>query len=532
MTKSDDFLFRGDLAELDPYVAHLIEGESTRQARKLIMIPSESYAPQAVRQALGSVFNNVYAEGYPPLRATHESEALLSDDAYQLAYYRRYSDRRFYKGVDYIDIIEPLAGRRIAQCFANDNAPVEAIRANVQALSGSAANLAVYDTFMQAGDTLMGLDLMMGGHLTHGSRFNISGKRYQVVSYGVDEHTEQIDYEKVMALALEHQPKVIVAGFTSYSWAPDWQKFRQIADACGAILMADIAHTAGLVIGGVYPNPVGIADVTVFTTHKTLGGPRGAVILTTDDEKAIKIDNAVFPGAQGGPHPNKFAAIAVAARLAQTEQYKKLQQRTVLNAKALAEAFKERGLKVVYGGTDTHIVVVNASAVKSSTGFPLRGEIAARLLDLARIVVNKNTIPGDTRTALASGIRFGTPWVSQRGLEPEDMQSIASIVQTVLTNIRPFAYQGLIGELPRGKVELEMLNSARRKVVELSQKAGIDFTPVEGQKPDYFYLGAASSVTPDRQVFQITGFRARAFLQELCTGNLADLEVGQGLVTF
>ena len=531
MTKSDDFLFRGDLAELDPYVAHLIEGETTRQARKLIMIPSESYAPAAVRQALGSVFNNIYAEGYPPLRATHESEALLSDDAYQLAYYRRYSDRRFYKGVDYIDIIEPLAGRRIAQCFANDNAPVESIRANVQALSGSAANLAIYDAFMQAGDTLMGLDLMMGGHLTHGSEFNISGKRYKVVSYGINEQTEQIDYDQIMALALEHMPKVIVAGYTSYSWAPDWHKFRQIADACGAILMADIAHSAGLVIGGVYPNPVGIADVTVFTTHKTLGGPRGAVILTTDEDRVAKIDNAIFPGAQGGPHPNKFAAIAVAARLAQTDQYRLLQQRTVVNAKALAEAFQERGLKVVYGGTDTHIVVVNAKEVKSSTSFPLRGEIAARLLDLAGIVVNKNTIPGDTRTALASGIRFGTPWVSQRGLEPADMQAIAGIVQEVLTSIRPFAYQGLIGELPRGKLELEVLNTARRKVVGLSQKAGIDFKPVAGEKPDYFYETDVLSAQAER-VFQITGFRARAFLQELCTSNLSGLAAGQAQVTF
>lgn len=530
MTKSDDFLFRGDLAELDPYVAHLIEGEATRQVRKLIMIPSESCAPAAVRQALGSVFNNVYAEGYPPLRATHESEALLSDDAYQLAYYRRYSDRRFYKGVDYIDILEPLAGRRIAQCFANDCAPVEAIRANVQALSGSAANLAVYDTFMQAGDTLMGLDLMMGGHLTHGSEFNISGKRYKVVSYGVDAHTEQINYDQIMALALEHLPKVIVAGYTSYSWAPDWQKFRQIADACGAILMADIAHSAGLVIGGVYPNPVGTADVTVFTTHKTLGGPRGAVILTTDEDKASKIDSAIFPGAQGGPHPNKFAAIAVAARLAQTEQYRQLQQRTVANAKALAAAFSEGGLKVVYGGTDTHIVVLNASQVKSSTGFPLRGEIAARLLDLAGIVVNKNTIPGDVRTALASGIRFGTPWVSQRGLEPSDMGTIAGIVQEVLTGIKPFAYQGLIGELPRGKLELEALNSARRKVAALSRKAGSDFTPLEGEKPDYFYETGASS--KPETVLELTGFRARAFLQELCTSDLAGLAAGGAQVTY
>jgi glycine hydroxymethyltransferase len=531
MTEADDFLFRGQIEELDPYVAHLIEGEAARQARKLIMIPSESYAPQAVRQALGSVFNNVYAEGYPPLRAMHESEALLSDDAHQLAYYRRYSDRRFYKGVDFIDIIEALAARRAAQCFANENAPEDAIHANVQALSGSAANLAIYDAFMKAGDTLMGLDLFQGGHLTHGSEFNISGKRYHVVSYGVDPQTEQLNYQKIRELALEHKPKVIVAGYTSYTWAPDWAQFRQIADECGALLMADIAHTAGLVIGGVYPNPVGIADVTVFTTHKTLGGPRGAIILTTNEEKAMKVDNAIFPGSQGGPHPNKFAAIAVACRLAQTEQYKKLQERTVVNAEALSDAFTELGLKVVYGGTNTHIVVLNVRLVPSSTGFPLRGEMAARLLDLAGIVVNKNTIPGDSRTALASGIRFGTPWVSQRGMAPQDMGAIAAVVQEVLTATHPFAYQGLAGELPRGKLDLDVLNTAQRKISAIADRAGIDFKPTTGTVPDYFFEQNDPAAAGDR-IFQITGFRARPFLEEICTSRVAALGVGSARATF
>ncbi len=522
MSEYDDFLFRGDIEELDPYVAHLIEGEADRQARKLIMIPSESYAPLAVRQALGSVFQNVYAEGYPPLRATRESEALLSDDAHQLAYYRRYSDRRFYKGVDYVDIVEALAGRRVAECFATPSVPAEAIRANVQALSGSAANLAVYDTFMQAGDTLMGLDLFQGGHLTHGSEFNISGKRYKVVSYGVDPKTEKLDYDQIMELALKYRPRVIVAGYTSYSWAPDWARFRQIADAAGALLMADIAHTAGLVIGGVYPTPIGIADVVVFTTHKTLGGPRGAVILTTDEDKASLIDMAVFPGAQGGPHVNKFAAIAVACKLARAEQFKQLQVRTVENARALADAFQARGLKLVYGGTDTHIVLVNVSAVKSRAGFPLRGEMAARLLDLAGIVVNKNTIPGDTKTALASGIRFGTPWVSQRGLAAEDMGAIADVVHHVLTGIQPFAYQGLAGELPRGKIDVDVLEAAKKHVAALADKAGIDF-----DREASLVTRHSSLVT-----LEIRGWRARPFVQEICTSNLAGLEAGQTTRTF
>ena len=547
----DDLLFRGDISELAPYVAHLVDREAERQARKLIMIPSESYAPLAVRQALGSVFQNIYAEGYPPLRATRDPEALLMDDAHQLVYYRRYADRRFYKGVDYVDIVEALAGRRVAQCFAlrqalrqcpersvgqddaNERVPAEAIFVNVQALSGSAANLAVYDTFMEAGDTLMGLDLFQGGHLTHGSEFNISGKRYHVVSYGVDPKTERLDYDQIMALALEHKPKLIVAGYTSYSWAPDWHKFREIADAVGALLMADIAHTAGLVIGGVYPNPVGMADVTVFTTHKTLGGPRGAVILTTDEDKANMIDMAVFPGAQGGPHVNKFAALAVACKLAQTEQFKRLQRRTVENARALSDAFQSRGLKVAYGGTDTHIVLLDVSAVKSNAGFALRGEMAARILDLAGIVVNKNTIPGDDLTALASGIRFGTPWVTQRGLGPDDMEAIADVVHTVVTNTRPFAYHGLAGELPRGKIDLDILESAKRDVAAIADRAGIDFEVTKSDYPHFFTESQKElGGLPDLRVLGISGWRAQAFVQEISTGNLATLEPGHATRTF
>jgi glycine hydroxymethyltransferase len=525
----EDLLFRGDISELAPHVAHLIEREAERQARKLIMIPSESYAPLAVRQALGSVFQNVYAEGYPPVRATREPEALLLDDAHQLVYYRRYADRRFYKGVDYVDIVEALAGRRAAQCFASDSVPIEAIHANVQALSGSAANLAIYDTFMDAGDTLMGLDLFQGGHLTHGSEFNISGKRYNVVSYGVDPRTERLNYDQIMSLALEHRPRLIVAGYTSYSWAPDWRKFREIADAVGALLMADIAHTAGLVIGGVYPSPVGIADVTVFTTHKTLGGPRGAVILTTDEDKGNMIDMAVFPGAQGGPHVNKFAALCVAFELAKTEQFKRIQQRTVENAKALSDAFQARGLKVAYGGTDTHIVLLNVSAVRSDTGFLLRGEMAARILDLAGIVVNKNTIPGDELTALASGIRFGTPWVTQRGLGAEDMGAIADVVHKVVTNIRPFAYQGLAGELPRGKIDLEILEEAKRDVAALADKAGIDFQVPKSGYPHFFMKQKHASKA---RYLEISGWRARPFIQEISTGNLATLKPGKATYTF
>jgi glycine hydroxymethyltransferase len=527
----NDLLFRGDIAYLAPYIAHLIEREAERQARKLIMIPSESYAPLAVRQALGSVFQNVYAEGYPAVRATRDSEALLMDDTHQLIYYRRYADRRFYKGVEYVDIVEALAGRRAAECFANDVVPATAIRANVQPLSGSAANLAIYDTFMDAGDTLMGLDLFQGGHLTHGSEFNISGKRYNVVSYGVDPRTEKLDYDQILELALAHHPRVIVAGYTAYPWAPDWTRFREIADKVDALLVADIAHTAGLVIGGVYANPVGIADVTVFTTHKTLGGPRGAVILTTDEDKADLIDMSVFPGAQGGPHVNKFAALCVAFELAKTEQFRQIQKLTVENARALSEAFQARGLRVAYGGTDTHIVMLDVGAIKGPGGgsFPLRGEIAARILDLAGIVVNKNTIPGDTLTALASGVRFGTPWVTQRGLTPTDMEAIADIVHRVVSHVHPFAYHGLAGELPRGKIDLDVLERAKCDTADLAEKAGIDFEVTDSGYP-HFYVDRG--LPPQTPYLEISGWRARPFLQEISTSNMANLGPGEATHTF
>jgi len=246
-------LFNADIAEVDSETDLIISFEEERQARRFVLIPSESIAPRAVRQALGSAFNNIYAEGYPPLRMTRDEEELVLNHAHQLAYYRRYADRRFYKGVEYADVIETLAQRRCARCFATKEFPAESIFVNVQPLSGAAANLAVYQTFLQPGDTLMGLNLFQGGHLTHGSEFNLSGRLYRVVSYDVDRSTERLDYDAIMALAREHRPKIIVAGYTSYPWAPDWARFREIADEAGALLMADIAHTAGMVVAGAYP---------------------------------------------------------------------------------------------------------------------------------------------------------------------------------------------------------------------------------------------------------------------------------------
>jgi glycine hydroxymethyltransferase len=525
-----DFLLRADLEEVEPFVAELIRWEEERQARKLILIPSESYAPRAVRQALGSVFQNVYAEGYPPLRMTRDPEERLRDVAWQLAHYRRYADRRFYKGVDYVHFVECLAQRRCADLFAHGSLRPEHIYANVQPLSGAAANLAVYWALMEPGDTLMGLDLFQGGHLTHGSEFNISGRRYRVVSYGVDPRTERLDYDAIRDLALEHRPRVIVAGYTSYSWAPDWEAFRAIADEIGAYLMADIAHAAGMATAGVYPNPVGVAHVTTFTTHKTICGPRGAVILTTDEELAQAIDMAIFPGEQGGPHVNKFAALAVAFSIAQSDAFRQLQRQIVVNAQALAKALEKRGLRLAYGGTDTHLLLVDLKSVPTDSGFPVWGEPAVRILDLAGIVANKNTIPGDTETALATGVRMGTPWVTQRGLDEADMDALAGLIHRVLTSIKPFAYTGLIGTLPRGKIDLDVLEEVRRGVAELADKAGLDFEYECSGYPHYAIT--AENPAPRPVSLRITGWRARPFVQEAVSANVAELAPGASTTTF
>ncbi len=459
-----DVLRSSDLSKVDPQTAKLIAAEEQRQREKIILIPSESLTPLAVREALGSAFTSIYAEGYPRLAMTRLTEDALGDVDEQLSSYRRYADRRFYKGTEFADLIESLACRRAAECFATPQYPAERIYANVQALSGAAANLAVYESFVQPGETVMGMALTEGGHLTHGSEFNITGKRYRIVSYAVDPQTGKLDYDRMRDLAKEHRPRMIIGGFTSYPWQPDWKAYREIADEVGAILLADIAHTAGMVIAGVYPNPIGIADVVTFTTHKTLCGPRGAMILSTDPAIASAIDTAVFPGEQGGPHVNKFAAIAVALKIAQSKAFRDLQHRIVENAASLAEALVAEGLTLAYGGTNTHLLVVDLRPLDSKTGTIMMGEIAARILDLAGIVCNKNTIPGDHSAADAHGIRLGTPWATQRGMGKEEMAILAGILAKVLKAIRPFSYPGLSGELSRGKLPVSVLQEAKAEV--------------------------------------------------------------------
>jgi glycine hydroxymethyltransferase len=516
------------LGEIDRVITELIRAEERRQAEKIILIPSESLTPKAVREALGSVFTSIYAEGYPREETLRSSPERVADLPEQLAYFRRYADRRFYKGVELADLVESLAQRRAAGCFQNDLVPAEDIYVNIQALSGAAANMAIYDALLEPGDTIMAMDLTQGGHLSHGSPFHQSGRRFRVVTYGVDPKTERLDYDRILDLAREHRPRMIIAGYTSYPWAPDWAAFREIADAAGALLLADIAHTAGMAIAGAYPNPVGHADVVMFTTHKTLFGPRGAVILSTDPEIAQRIDQAVFPGAQGGPHVNKFAAIACAFALARTPSFQKLQHRIVQNAQDLARALAAQGVRLMYGGTDTHLLVIDLRAQRTQNGEPLMGEPAARVLDLVGLVTNKNTIPGDTSAADARGIRLGTPWVTQAGMGKEEMEEIALAIARVLPEIRPFTYHGATGLLYRGKLPLPVLEEVGAQVQALAHR--FSKAPGPGPRPSPRASGAEKSPLVDLTdctALLVRGGRAAHLLHEASSAHLLSLGEGE-----
>jgi len=525
-----EYVFGKSLCDIDPEVGRIIGHEEARQKEKIILIPSESICPAPVLEALGSALNNIYAEGYPSSMMVGEEEPLITDFDFQLTRYRRYSDRRFYKGCEYANFLETLVGRRAADLFCTAKNPPEQIHVNVQPLSGSVANIAIYDAFLASGDVLMGMSLMHGGHLSHGSEFNRSGKMYRIVSYEVNPGTEKLDYDQIADLAKQWHPKMIVAGYTSYPWAPDWSKFREIADSVGALLLADISHPAGLIIAGVYPNPIDYADVTMCTTHKTLFGPRGAIIMTTNSELAEKIDQAIFPGEQGGPHVNKFAAMAVAFKIAKSEEFKEVQRNIVKNAVYLSRVLKKRGLKLAYGGTDTHIVLIDLNSIETNSGFPLKGEIAVRILDLTGIVANKNTIPGDTITAEASGVRLGTPWITQRGITEEGIKELGDIIAHVLKHIDPFFYEGLDGTLPRGKIELRILEEAKSRVSSLvqslkSETVSISLESNGAQKVRGPYSDSYGALI-------ISGRRARLFLEGISTCKVSTLNTKDAVTTF
>ncbi len=381
---------------VDPEIASLIASEERRQADTLRLIASENYASAAVMEATGSVLTNKYSEGY--------------------------AGKRYYQGQEHIDAVEKLAISRLKELFGADHV-------NVQPYSGSPANLAVYLAFCKAGDTIMGMGLPSGGHLTHGWKVSITGKYFNAVQYGVRKDTHRIDFDQVRDLAKEHKPKIIFSGVTAYPRTVEFGTFREIADEVGALLIADIAHISGLVAGGVHPTPVGVADVVTSTTHKTLRGPRGGMIMCKA-EHAKAMDRAVFPGLQGGPHNHTTAALAVAAKEALQPSFKSYAAQVVANAKALAESLAERGFTIITGGTDNHMVVADM------TPKGLGGKPYAVALEKAGVVCNYNSIPFDPRKPFdPSGIRLGTAAVTSRGLVEADMKQLASWMDDVVGKV-------------------------------------------------------------------------------------------------
>lgn len=533
-----DYLFRGNLAKLDPDVYELTQLEQERQYRKLILIASESTAPLAVREALSSAFQNIYAEGYPDEETRWMDDDEILDYAARLGEYRRNSDPRYYKGVEYADTVEALARRRAAQTFAANGISADQIYVNVQALSGAPANNAVYQALLNLGDTVMGLNLLHGGHLSHGSSVNRSGKWFKAVHYTIDQN-EKIDYEAVRALANEHKPKLMIAGYSSYSWMPDWKKFREIADEVGAYFLADISHIGGLVAAGVVPSPIGIAHVVMSTTHKSIDGPRGAVLMTTDAAIAKKIDKAVFPGEQGGPHVNVFAALALTFSLTQTKQFKQLQAQTLKNAKAMADQFEKRGLRVPFGGTDTHLVNVDCTSVVGEDGTKLSGDQASRILDIVGVVVNRNTIPGDKNSADPSGIRLGTPWITQRGFDEKKTRQLADIMADVLIACAPHSVDTVRkGRARRAKLDFKVLNDAKLKIRKLSESAGIDVKPSQHGYPHFYYIDDVPHPNPSPKgrgttsvVYELSGDRVRQMLDFAVSSDLSALKVGMSQAT-
>ncbi len=399
----------------DDELFEALQGEERRQEEHIELIASENYASPRVLEAQGSVLTNKYAEGYP--------------------------GRRYYGGCEFVDVAESLAIERAKELFG-------AAYVNVQPHSGTQANVAAYLAMMKPGDALLGMSLPHGGHLTHGAKVNFSGKLFNVAQYGIDESSGEIDYDAMAALAHEHQPKVIVAGFSAYSRIVDWQRFREVADEVGAYLMVDMAHVAGLVAAGLYPNPVPIADVTTTTTHKTLRGPRGGLILARDNPDLIKkLNSSVFPGNQGGPLMHVIAAKAVALAEALRPDFKDYQQQVLGNARRMAQTLIDRGYKIVSGGTDNHLMLVDL--IKQD----ITGQAAEDALSRANITVNKNAVPNDPRPPrVTSGLRIGTPAITTRGFKEAETAQLTGWIADVLDDLDSPARVDAVIDRVRGEV--------------------------------------------------------------------------------
>jgi glycine hydroxymethyltransferase len=384
------------ISEIDPEIAEALKLEANRQDYKLNLIASENYTSRAVMEAQGSIMTNKYAEGYP--------------------------GKRYYGGCEFVDIAENLARDRAKAIFGAEHV-------NVQPHSGSGANMGVYFSVLKPGDTIMSMDLSHGGHLSHGSPVNFAGQLYKIVPYGVSKETEALDYDALMEMAKQTKPRMIVCGASAYSRTLDFKRFREIADEVGAYLLADIAHIAGLVAAGAHPSPVPYADFVTTTTHKTLRGPRGGMVMCKE-EYAKALDKAIFPGIQGGPLMHVITAKAVAFKEAQSKQFRQDQEQTVKNAKMLAESLIERDFNIVSGGTDNHVMLLNLNK------FDITGKDAEASMSKAGIILNKNTIPFETRSPfITSGIRIGTPASTTRGMKEMEMVDIAGFIENVILNI-------------------------------------------------------------------------------------------------
>jgi glycine/serine hydroxymethyltransferase/glycine cleavage system aminomethyltransferase T len=542
-------IWRSSLTEVDPWLAALLEREEQRQFTQICLAAASSLCPPSVREAQASVFSNIDAEGYPPKRMAQVGlEHLLNLDE-QVAYYQRYGDSRYNKGTELANVVEVVAQRRASAVFStewanNSDLSVNAsdIHVNLQCPTGSLANTAVFEALLKPGDVVLSMNLVDGGHLTHGSPLHRSGKTYRIVHYGVDPSTQQLDYDQIRDLVYQYRPTLIVGGASSYSWAVDWKRFRQIAEEIEPrpYILADISHPAGLVVAGLIPNPVGYADVVTFTTYKTLCGPRGAAILSTDHTISASIDRAVFPGLQSAPVFQQIVALAIAFEIAKTQKFKLLQHKIAENARLLHQNLTHLEIPIAFGGTNTHIVVADIGKISTSTKHKLSGDVVARILERVGISCNSNLIPGDKYAPLASGIRLGTTWISQLGYGETEVREIATIIAEICKGIKPFRFYGPRRETLGGKVNEELLQSASQRVREILKKSSEyipnTFPEKEREGRNYAKAQQALRATGKVEIWDlrnwtealiVMGERSASFLQSIITRDIYDLKKGE-----
>lgn len=511
-----------------------IAAERNRQLDQLIMIPSESICFPEVARTMESEFANIYAEGQGMLRLSRLPTFLAEDSDMFHAWHNRLSDGRFYCGCIEADRVELLAKLNVAKALAllPGSPPASDIHVNVQALSGGPANLGIYTALLKSGDCILSLDLTHGGHLSHGSPYNVSGKQYKAVHYGVDVKApsaqRKLDYDNIRKLAKEHKPRIIVAGSSAYPYDLEWATLRSIADEVGALLHADVCHLAGMIVGGQLNNPLPFADVMMFTTHKTMMGPRGAVIVTKCAEIARKVDNAIFPGLQGGPHMNSIAGIARLFEivLQNRDMFCQLQARVKHNAAVFGRALQDEGLTLEYGGTNTHLVLLDLKPLKVNGGGSHDGETASRLLENVGLICNKNTLPGDRSSSDATGLRFGVPWLTQRGIDDAGLKSIARITRELLASATAFKVWAPSGdERARARVPFEQLTKSREEVLQVAR--ALPYPARSSTAPSSAVVLASYPVVGDRTGLLIRGEKAKLSLSQSVSCDVLALKEGQ-----